>query len=585
MPQQAQQFGRCLHDVGAGAEDRHGAHRAQEIIILRWDDAAGDHLDIAAARRFQLVDQGGHERLVAGGQAGRRHQFHIQRDGQIAGLLRRLEQRADRRIEPEIGQRGADHLGAAVMAVLAHFHDQHARLVAGAAFKGLNALRHAHIGRIGLVAIGVNALHHLHHRNMPAEHGFHRGADFAQSGAGAGAFDGQGQHIVLRRRASGQRGQRRLDPGGITRRLHRFDAGDLAGAHGDIVDIQHRKFVGGFRLVLVHAHDHGFAHVDAGLLGGGCRFNLQLGHAGGDRLGHAAQILDLVDNRLRIVHQLLGQRLDIIAAAQRIDDLGDAGLFLQHDLGVAGDARRKIGGQRNGFVQRIGVQALRAAHHRRQRLDGGADDVVVRVLLGQANTAGLAVRAQHQAARVLGAEIGHDARPQRAGGAQFRHFHEEIHADGEEKAQAAGKFINIQALFLRRTHIFHAIGQGEGQLLQRGRPGFVHMIAGDGNTVEFRHVARRVRNNVGHDPHRWLRRVDIGVADHELLEDVVLHRAIKQRLRHAGFLGRDNEKRQARDDRAVHRHRNGHLVERNPVEQDLHVLHGIDRHPGLANIA
>ncbi len=37
--------------------------------------------------------------------------------------------------------------------------------------------------------------------------------------------------------------------------------------------------------------------------------------------------------------------------------------------------------------------------------------------------------------------------------------------------------------------------------------------------------------------------------------------------------------------RAVHGHRHAHLVERNAVEQDLHVLDGIDRDARLADIA
>jgi hypothetical protein len=40
-----------------------------------------------------------------------------------------------------------------------------------------------------------------------------------------------------------------------------------------------------------------------------------------------------------------------------------------------------------------------------------------------------------------------------------------------------------------------------------------------------------------------------------------------------------------RQHRAVHRHRDADLVERDPVEQDLHVLDRIDRHARLADVA
>ena len=43
--------------------------------------------------------------------------------------------------------------------------------------------------------------------------------------------------------------------------------------------------------------------------------------------------------------------------------------------------------------------------------------------------------------------------------------------------------------------------------------------------------------------------------------------------------------RQHRQHRAIHGHGDAHAVERNAVEQDFHVLDGIDRHAGLADIA
>ena len=55
--------------------------------------------------------------------------------------------------------------------------------------------------------------------------------------------------------------------------------------------------------------------------------------------------------------------------------------------------------------------------------------------------------------------------------------------------------------------------------------------------------------------------------------------------RHALLFRRDDEVRERRDHRAVHRHRHRHLVERDPVEQDLHVLDGVDRDARLADVA
>ena len=94
-----------------------------------------------------------------------------------------------------------------------------------------------------------------------------------------------------------------------------------------------------------------------------------------------------------------------------------------------------------------------------------------------------------------------------------------------------------------------------------------------------------VFDNVGDDAHRRPGRVDVGVADHELLQNVVLDRAGELLLRDTLLLGGDDVAGQHRQHRAVHRHRHAHPVERDPVEQDLHILDRVDRHAGLADIA
>ena len=65
----------------------------------------------------------------------------------------------------------------------------------------------------------------------------------------------------------------------------------------------------------------------------------------------------------------LGEGLHVVAAAERVDDLRDAGLLLDDELRVAGDAGREVGGEAERLVEGVGVQALRAAEHRGHRLD------------------------------------------------------------------------------------------------------------------------------------------------------------------------------------------------------------------------
>ena len=158
---------------------------------------------------------------------------------------------------------------------------------------------------------------------------------------------------------------------------------------------------------------------------------------------------------------------------------------------------REIGRQRDRFVEAVGVQRLRPAEHRRQRLDRGADDIVVRVLLGQADTPLVwqCVRSSFDFSDFAPRSVMIRAhkRPRRA---QLRDLHEQVHADAEEEAQARREIVDVEAVGLRRAHIFHAVGERVGELLHRRRPGLVHVIAADRDRVELRHLRRAVGDDV-----------------------------------------------------------------------------------------
>ena len=95
---------------------------------------------------------------------------------------------------------------------------------------------------------------------------------------------------------------------------------------------------------------------------------------------------------------------------------------------------------------------------------------------------------------------------------------------------------------------------------------------------QFGDLARREAEDVGDDPHRAARRIDIGAARHVLLEHVVLDRAVEPAPRHAALLRDDQIERQQDRRGGVDRHRGGNLVERQSVEQRLHVGERADRH-------
>ncbi len=134
-------------------------------------------------------------------------------------------------------------------------------------------------------------------------------------------------------------------------------------------------------------------------------------------------------------------------------------------------------------------------------------------------------------------------------------------------------------------HVLQAVGDGKGGLKDRVRPRLHHVVAADAHGVEPGHVAGAVPDDVRDDPHRRPRRIDVGVPGQVLLQDVVLDGAGQFRLGDPLLLGGHDEPGQDRQDRAVHRHRHGHLVEGDLVEEDLHVFDRVHGNTHLPDIA
>ncbi len=193
--------------------------------------------------------------------------------------------------------------------------------------------------------------------------------------------------------------------------------------------------------------------------------------------------------------------------------------------------------------------------------------------------------AQGQRLGVLGFELLDDLGPQHAGGAHLGDLHEVVHADGPEERQTRCEGVDRHACVDARTQVLQTVGQRVGQLdIGRGAR-LLHVVARDGDRVELGHVLRGVLEDVGDDAHGELGRINIGVAHHELLEDVVLDRTRELVERAALLQTRDDVEGQNGQHGTVHGHRHRHAVEGDAVEEDLHVLDRADRHAGLAHVA
>src|SRR5262249_60432651 len=93
----------------------------------------------------------------------------------------------------------------------------------------------------------------------------------------------------------------------------------------------------------------------------------------------------------------------------------------------------------------------------------------------------------HQPGALLpGAEaVFHQAVPDLSRRAELGDLLKEIAVRVEEEAQAGPEFVHVKPAAPGPLHVFHAVIDGEGQLLQRGRAGLADVVSADGDRVEF----------------------------------------------------------------------------------------------------
>ena len=199
---------------------------------------------------------------------------------------------------------------------------------------------------------------------------------------------------------------------------------------------------------------------------------------------------------------------------------------------------------------------------------------------------GLRMEAHRPGAGILcSVPLLHDPRPDPAGGAVLGDFLEEVLLRYEEKREARRELVDPEARFERRVDVRDTVGDGEGELLRRRRAGLAHVITADADRVPLRHALRAVLEDVGDEPQRGLGREDVGPPRDVLLQDVVLHRAAELLggdallPSHGDVEGEQNRRRR------VDGHRRGDLVQRDLIEQGLHVGQATDGDADLAHLA
>src|SRR5213596_3458365 len=213
-------------------------------------------------------------------------------------------------------------------------------------------------------------------------------------------------------------------------------------------------------------------------------------------------------------------------------------------------------------------------------------DVVLGLLRRQHAPRGLRVEAQGQRPRIARAErVPHNPGPEPPRRPELRDFFDEVVVGVEEERELRRELVDREAGVERRADVGHTVGERERDLLDRGGARLAHVIPRDRDRVPARHVVPAVGEGVGDQPHRGGRGEDVGPARDVLLEDVVLHGPGQGRRGDPTPLRRGHVEGEQDGRRGVDRHRRGHAVERDPLEEVFHVLDRGDRDPHLADFA
>ena len=142
--------------------------------------------------------------------------------------------------------------------------------------------------------------------------------------------------------------------------------------------------------------------------------------------------------------------------------------FMRKDLLRAQcHANGGLGGQTKRLIHAVRVQTLATAKHASHRLECNAHNIVERLLLSEAATGRLHMRAHQHAAFVLCAKtIAHGVRPNAARGTKFAYFLEEFVVTVKEETQARCERIHRHATLDARFCVFHSVAQRERQFLR-----------------------------------------------------------------------------------------------------------------------
>ncbi len=311
---------------------------------------------------------------------------------------------------------------------------------------------------------------------------------------------------------------------------------------------------------------------------------------GGDGAAHVFDLLEFFLRRLFQLGDLGGddrRAVEHVAIFQKVGLVGEDLLHAQRPLLVPRprQAERLVPGRK---LHRASPRFLRQRD--REHLDEDAGNVILRLLLGQAQRIDLHAIAE-QALLGVGDAVAftRDLVPQLGEGAHLADFGDEaqpgIDEEGDAPDHVAELFLGAFARSLHRIEHADRGGKREGELLYRRGARLLQMIRADIHRIPFRHFLGREQDHVLGQPHRRRRRKHVGAAREIFFDDVVLRRAGEFCARDTLLVGERDVEREQPSGGGVDGHRRVHLAERDAVEQHAHVADMRDRHADLADLA
>ena len=203
----------------------------------------------------------------------------------------------------------------------------------------------------------------------------------------------------------------------------------------------------------------------------------------------------------------------------------------------------------------------------------------------EGDAARLRVKAE-AATRVTRAKaIAHEACVDSPRGAELGDFLEQVVVRGEEERETGSKVVDGQSCVDGPADVLHGIRERERKLLHRRGAGLADVIAGDRDGVPAGDLSGAEAEEFRDERQRRRGRIDVRAPRDVLLENVVLDGAAERTAGNAAFFGDHHIHGQQRGGGRVDGHAGGHCVERDAVEQGMHVLHRVDRYAHPADFA